>query len=82
MLKKLAMIQWEQLDEGGNMISYKPFYRTLIKKGLTEYQLIYKFGVSSNTLYRMKHGKAITTSTLDTLCFYLDCNVEDVIEIP
>ena len=62
------------------MISYKPFYWTLFRKDLTEYQLIFKHGFSSNILHRMKHGKAITMKTLDTLCFILDCEVNEIIE--
>ena len=62
------------------MINYKPFYKTLLKKGITEYNLIYKQGVSANTLHRMKQGKAITTKTLDELCFILDCDITDIIE--
>ena len=62
------------------MISYQPFYQTLIKRGITEYQLIYKEGLSANTLHRMKHGKNITLKTLDTLCFILDCDVSDIIQ--
>lgn len=61
------------------MISYKPFYETLLKKNMTEYHLIYKEGLSSNTLYRMKKGLPITTRTLDTLCFILDCEISDII---
>lgn len=62
------------------MISYEPFYKTLLRKNLTEYQLIFKHGFSSNILHRMKHGQNITLKTLDTLCFILDCNVADIIE--
>lgn len=62
------------------MISYKPFYQTLHKKGLSEYYLIFKQGLSANTLHRIKHGEAISTKTLDTLCRILDCKVEDVLE--
>ncbi|MBR0277972.1 MAG: helix-turn-helix domain-containing protein [Clostridia bacterium] len=62
------------------MISYKPFYDTLFKKGLTEYYLIFKQGLSANTLYRMKKGKAISTKTLDVLCDILDCEVSDIIK--
>ena len=61
------------------MISYEPFYQTLYRKGLTEYYLIYKQGFSANTIHRMKHGKPITTTTLDTLCFILDCDVQDIL---
>lgn len=62
------------------MISYLPFYKTLDSKGVTEYELIYKHGISSNTLYRMKKGEAITTKTIDTFCFILNCEVSDIIE--
>lgn len=62
------------------LISYRPFYETLLKKGVTEYQLIYKQGISANTIHRMKHGQPISTKTLDVLCFILDCHVEDVLE--
>lgn len=62
------------------MISYKPFYETLIKKGITEYALIFKHGIPANTLHRMKHGGAITTKTIDELCFILDCNIEDIVK--
>ena len=63
-----------------NMISYRPFYETLLKKGITEYHLIYKQGISANILHRMKHGKNITLRTLDTLCQILNCGVSDIIE--
>ena len=62
------------------MISYAPFYRTLLEKGVTEYHLIYKQGFSANTLYRMKKGEAISTRTLDALCYALDCEVYDIIK--
>lgn len=62
------------------MISYKPFYNTLFQKGITEYELIFKYGMSANTIHRIKKGEAITTKTLDTLCFILDCSVSDILE--
>ncbi len=62
------------------MISYKPFYETLYKKNITEYYLIFKQGFSANTINRIKHGEAISTKTLDALCYALDCNIEDIIK--
>lgn len=61
------------------MISYEPFYKTLLDKNITEYQLIFKEGISANTLHRMHKGLPITIKTLDTLCFVLDCEVQDII---
>ena len=62
------------------MISYKPFYETLFRKGVTEYYLIFKQGFSANTFHRMKRGEAISTKTLDALCYALDCDVQDIIK--
>lgn len=62
------------------MISYKPFFETLLKKNVTEYALIYKQGISANTIHRIKKELPITTKTLDSLCYILDCEVQDIIE--
>ena len=62
------------------MISYKPFYETLFKKGITEYSLIFKQGFSANTFHRIKKGQAISTKTLDALCYALDCEISDIIK--
>lgn len=70
----------KQYNEVSILISYEPFYETLYRKGITEYELIFKHGISANTIHRMKKGEAITTKTLDTLCFILDCSVSDILE--
>lgn len=62
------------------MISYQPFYETLLRENITECALIFKHGILANTLHRMKHGKPITTTTLDTLCSILNCSVSDILE--
>ena len=61
------------------MISYKPFYETLAKKRISTYKLINQFGVSRSLLDRLKHDKPISTTTINDLCTFLDCNVEDVL---
>lgn len=61
------------------MISYEPFYKTLKDKNLTTYKLINQFGISRSLLDRLKHNKPISTVTLNDLCKYLNCRVEDVL---
>ncbi len=61
------------------MISYKPFYDTIKKKGISTYRLINSFGISRSLIDRLKHDKPITTQTIDDLCGYLDCRVEDIL---
>ena len=74
------MVKYDKIKKVIKLISYKPFYETLFKKGITEYSLIFKQGFSANTFHRMKKGEAISTKTLDSLCYALDCNINDIIE--
>lgn len=61
------------------MISYEPLYRTMKEKQITTYKLINEFGVSRSLLDRLKHNKPISTVTLNDLCQFLDCKVEDIL---
>ena len=76
----MKQIQAKLWTGGMRLISYKPFYETLFRKQITEYQLIFKQGFSANTLYRMKKVEAISTKTLDALCYALDCEVQDILQ--
>ena len=61
------------------MISYDPFYKTLKEKGISTYKLIQEFSVSRSLLDRLKHNKPISTVTLNDLCSFLNCKVEDIL---
>ena len=61
------------------MISYEPLWKTMEAKGVTQYTLINKHQFSRGTLDSLKKNNAINTTTLDTLCTILSCNVEDVL---
>lgn len=60
------------------MIHYEPFWSTLEKKKITKYQLIYHWGISSNTLRRMKRNEPISSTTLNELCLILGCRPQDI----
>lgn len=62
------------------VISYDPLWRTMDTRGITSYSLINKYGISSRTIYNLKHNKGITVYTLERLCEILDCTPNDVIE--
>lgn len=62
------------------MISYQPLWSTMKERGITKYQLIYHWGISSNTLRRMGHGEPISSSTLNELCLILNCRVQDILQ--
>ena len=61
------------------MITYDPLYKTMKEKGISTYKLIHQFGVSRSLIDRLKHNKPISTVTLNDLCRFLDCKVEDIL---
>jgi len=61
------------------MISYEPLYETMKRKNVSTYKLINQFGLSRSLLDRLKHNKPITTVTINDLCTYLDCSVEEIL---
>lgn len=62
------------------MITYKPFWDTLKAKNCSTYILINAYGVSSSTINRLRHDKPISTTTINDLCSFLNCKIEDILE--
>lgn len=63
------------------MISYKPLFRLLLERDMTKTQLRTEVGFSSATLAKMSKGEYISLETIKNICKYLNCKIEDVIEI-
>ena len=63
------------------MISYKPLFRLLLERDMTKTQLREAVGFSPVTLAKMSKGEYVSLETIENICKYLNCRVEDVIEI-
>lgn len=63
------------------MISYKPLFRLLLERDLTKTQLREAVGFSTATLAKMSKGEYISLETVESICKYLNCKIEDIIEI-
>jgi DNA-binding Xre family transcriptional regulator len=63
------------------MFSYDPLWKTLNKKGITQYQLIKEYNISTGTLDALRKNRSITMFTLEKLCLILDCEPNDIIKI-
>ena len=63
------------------MISYAPLWRTLEEKGVTQYQLINQYGVSTGTLDALRKNRSVTLNTIQDLCLILRCPIEKIVEI-
>ncbi|MBR4236245.1 MAG: helix-turn-helix transcriptional regulator [Clostridia bacterium] len=62
------------------MISYARLFETMKRKGVTQYVLIYKLGVSPGQITRLKRNESVSTHTIEMFCRILGCKVEDVME--
>lgn len=62
------------------MMTFAPLWRTLRARGVSQYSLIKKYGVSPGQLTRLKRDESVSTHTVEQFCRILDCRVEDVLE--
>ncbi len=53
----------------------------LLDRDMTKTQLREAVGFSSATLAKMTKGEYVSLETVDNICQYLNCRVEEVIEI-
>ena len=62
------------------MISYEKLWKTMQKKGMTQYALIKTYHISPAQITRLKRNESVSTHTIETFCKILGCRVEDVME--
>lgn len=61
------------------MISYAPFYKTLLKKRVTQYQLMNKYYISNGTIQRIRNNQNLSLHTIENLCKALNCKITDIV---
>jgi len=62
------------------VIVYDKLWKTMKEKGISQYALINRYGVSTGQLDRLRKNQSISTHTLDSLCKILNCKLEDIAE--
>lgn len=62
------------------MISYEKLWITMKERGITQYALIKKFGISPAQITRLKRNESVSTHTIEIFCRILNCRVEDIME--
>ena len=60
------------------MITYEPFWKTLERSKESTYTLIKVHNIASSTIDRLRKNKPLNTTTINDLCFILNCRVEDI----
>ena len=62
------------------MISYENLWNVMKEKGVSQYALIKKYGVSPAQITRLKRNESVSTHTIDMFCKILDSKVGDIME--
>ena len=62
------------------MIVFDKLWITMKEKGVSTYKLREECGIDSKTVRRLKANDNIETKTLNKLCAFLDCKIEDIME--
>ena len=62
------------------MISYRPLHITLASKEIKKSKMASDLGWTTNILAKFSKNEPIKFKTLNEICQYLDCKVEDVME--
>ena len=62
------------------MISFEKLWDTMKEKGISQYALIKKYGVSPAQITRLKRNESVSTHTIEMFCEILDCRGEDIME--
>ena len=62
------------------MISYENLWNVMKEKGVSQYTLIKKYGISPAQIKRLKRNESVSTHTIEMFCKILDCNVGDIME--
>ena len=62
------------------MISFDNLWKTMKKRGITQYALIKTYNISPAQITRLKRNESVSTHTIEVFCKILECNVEDVMK--
>ncbi len=60
------------------MIRFDKLWETMRKNNISTYQLRERCGLDSKTVRRLKANENMETKTLNKLCAFLDCKLEDI----
>lgn len=62
------------------MITYDNLWRVMKEKGVSQYALIKRYGISPAQITRLKRNESVSTHTIDMFCRILRCQVGDIMQ--
>ena len=61
------------------MISYKPFLKMLIDRGIKKQDIVSKAKISWATMAKLSTNEYVSLEVIDKLCAVLDCQPGDIL---
>ena len=62
------------------MIKFDPLWKTMERRGITQYDLYTHHNVNRSQINRLRQNQNVEVNTIDKLCNILKCNVQDIME--
>ena len=62
------------------MIQFDKLWSTMEHKGISTYALREQCGIDSKTVRRLRANENMETKTLNKICAFLNCRLEDIAE--
>lgn len=62
------------------MISYDNLWKIMKEKGISQYTLIKKHGISPGQITRLKRNESVSTHTIEMFCRILRCQPGDLMK--
>lgn len=62
-------------------VSYNKLFKLLIDKGMNKTTFAKEVDISSNTLAKLSKNEFISMEIVVKFCKYLDCTIDDIMEI-
>ena len=61
------------------MISYEKLWKVMKERGVSQYLLIKKYGISPGQITRLKRNESVSMHTIEMFCKILNCQVGDIV---
>lgn len=62
------------------MIKFDPLWKTMERRGITQYDLYTHHNVNRSQINRLRQNQNVEVNTIDKLCNILKCDVQDIME--
>lgn len=78
----LSVGKYDIIKQGDTMkTNYNGLWKLLIDRGLKKKDLQHMAGLSSSSIAKLSKNENVTTDILVRICYALQCNIADIVEI-